>query len=362
MLLVGAVATLPHSKGALDDLLGSASMIFSKYLCAPLEPQQDGVAGCASGGSYEWDALRLPPNTSLLIYGPSLIREIAQLLLHAEQSSSDASITLVSSDAATDPSSAAVECFCGTTFVECSSCYDIAAWELGQNRRITYVTNYRQLQLPSGLDDLNRWIGEQHFTIAAVMGPHIPEYYGEETPGTRVIREVGATPGNVTRSMSERQTTSWADQMWDVFSSHFEPRKLIHVSPWFGSRAALALVEWPPPGDEAGVKATTFNTTEELGSACGAGLDVVTPHSSNEEFLGVPCNSGEMHQCIFVCERSAGAAPNNCKATPFVHMTQRFVELVRQCVGTAETASADLIRRDRGHYTYALETGSDSLL
>ena len=349
LALVGAVATLPHSNGALDDLLGSASMIYSKYICAPFEPQQDEAAGCASSDNYEWNALRLPTNTSLLIYGPSLIREIAQLLLHAEQSSPDASITLASSDAAVSPNNAALECSCGTTFVECSSCYDIAAWELGQNRRITYVTNYRQLQLPSGLDDLNRWIGEQQFTIAAVMGPHTPEYYGE------------AAPGNVTRSMYERQMIDWADQMWDMFSSHFEPRKLIHMSPWFGSEGSLGLVQWPPPGDEAGIKATTFNTTEELGSACGAGLDVVTPHDKPEEFLGVPCGSGEMHQCIFVCERRTGAAPNNCKATPFVHMTQQFVELVRQCVGNAETASADLIRRDRGHYTYALETGSDPL-
>ena len=346
LALVGAVATLPHSSGALDDLLGSASMIYSKYLCAA--PQQDGVAGCASGGTYEWDALRLPPNTSLLIYGPSLIREIAQLLLHAEQSSPDASITLVSSDAArasSDPIGNAVECFCGTTFVECSSCYDLAAWELGQNRRITYVTNYPPLQQPSGLDDLKRWIGEQQFTIAAVMGPHVPEFYDE------------VAPGNVTRSMFETQMTSWADQMWDVFSSHFEPRKLIHVSPWFGFPG---LVQWPPPGDEAGVKATTFNTTEELGSACGAGLDVVTPHDKPEEFLGVPCGAGDLHQCIFICESSTSAAPNNCKAAPFVHMAQQFVELVRQCAGNAETASADLIRRrDRGHYTYALETGSD---
>ena len=348
LALVGAVATpLSHSSSALDDLLGSASMLYSKYLCAA--PQQDGVEGCASGGTYEWDALRLPPNTSLLIYGPSLIRQIAQVLLHAEQSSPDASITLVSSEAqdTRDPTGNAIECFCGTTFVECSSCYDLAAWELGQNRRITYVTNYRQLQLPSGLDDLKRWIGEQQFTMAAIMGPHTPEYYGE------------VAPGNLTRSMYETQMTSWADQMWDVFSSHFEPRKLIHVSPWFGFPG---LVQWPPPGDEAGAKATTFNTTEELGSACGAGLDMVTPHDKPEEFLGVPCGIGPMHQCMFVCESSTSAAPNNCKATPFVHMAQRFVELVRQCAGNAETASAHLIRRrDRGHYTYALETGSDPL-
>merc|ERR1712085_138495 len=141
------------------------------------------------------------------------------------------------------------------------------------------MINYRPLQMPSGLDDLNRWIGKQQFTLAAVMAPHVPEYFG-------------------------------------VFSSHFEPRKLIHVSPWFGFPG---LVQWPPPGDEAGVKATTFNTTEELGSACGAGLDVVTPHDKPEEFLGVPCGAGDLHQCIFICESSTSAAPNNCKAAPFVH-------------------------------------------
>ena len=133
------------------------------------------------------------------------------------------------------------------------------------------------------------------------------------------------------------------------------------MSPWFGTDARLGLVKWPPPGDEAGVKATAFNTTEELGSACGAGLDDGTHHTEPEEFLGVPCDSGEMHQCIFVCERSRGATPNNCKPAPFVHMTQRFVELVHQCAGNAGTASADLIRRGRGRYTYALETGSDLL-
>ena len=332
MLALAVLSTLPHSNGTLDGLLGSASMIYSKFLCLSSGAQQDGVAGCASGGFTKWDALRLPPNTNLLIYGPSLIREIAQLLLHAEQSSPDASITLVSSDAAVGAGRAAVECFCGTTFVECSSCHDIATWELGQNRRLTFMINYRPLQMPSGLDDLNRWIGKQQFTLAAVMAPHVPEYFG-----------VAAAPGN------------WAAQLWDVFSSHFEPRKLIHVSPWFNFQG---LVQWPPPGDEAGVKATTFNTTEELGSVCGAG-EANQRRDKPEKFLGDPIDWCT-HQCIFVCEKSTGAAPNNCKATPFVHMTQRFVELVRQCVDTTETASADLIRRrDRGHYTHALEKGSD---
>ena len=348
MLALAVLATLPHSNGALDGLLGSASMIYSKFICASSGAQQDGVVGCASGGFTKWDALRLPPNTNLLIYGPSLVREIAQLLLHAEQSSPDASITLVSGDAAVDAGGAAVECFCGTTFVECSSCYDIATWELGQNRRLTSMINYRPLQIPSGLDDLNRWIGEQQFTLAAVMGPHVPKYFGVAAHG------------------------NWADQLWDVFSSHFEPMKLIHVSPWFGwaqpgptsPAPNQGLVHWPPPGDEAGVKATTFNTTKELGSWCGAGE--ANRRQAPMKFLGNPCGHGDAvlpqcgHQCIFVCERSTGAAPSNCKATPFVHMTQQFVGLVRQCVANAETASADLIRRrDRGHYTHALEKGSD---
>ena len=168
MLVLAVLATLPHSNGALDGLLGSASMIYSRFLCASSGAQQDGVVGCASSGFTKWDALRLPPNTNLLIYGPSLVREIAQLLLHAEQSSPDASMTLVSGDAAVDPGGAAVKCFCGTTFVECSSCNDIETWELGHNRRLTSMINNRPLQIPSGLDDLNRWIGEQQFTFGTM--------------------------------------------------------------------------------------------------------------------------------------------------------------------------------------------------
>jgi hypothetical protein len=106
MLALAVLATLPHSNDSLDGLLGSASMIYSRFLCASSGAQQDGVVGCASGGFTKWDALRLPPNTNLLIYGPSLVREIAQLLLHAEQSSPYASITLISGDAAVDPGGA----------------------------------------------------------------------------------------------------------------------------------------------------------------------------------------------------------------------------------------------------------------
>ena len=172
-------------------------------------------------------------------------------------------------------------------------------------------------------------------------------------------------PPCATSELSLAAPRNWADQLWDVFSSHFEPRKLIHVSPWFGwaqpgPTIPNPLVHWPPPGDEAGVKATTFNTTKELGSGCGAGE--ANRRQGPMKFLGNPCGHGDAvlpqcgHQCIFVCERSTGAAPSNCKATPFVHMTQQFVGLVRQCVANAETASADLIRRrDRGHYTHALE-------
>ena len=344
-----------HSASALDDLLGSASFLYSKYLCAPLE-WQDTVAGCAQSepaGSIEWDTLRLPPNTNLLIYGPSLIREIAQLLLQAEQSSPDASIRLVSGNR--DPFHADVGCFCGTTFVECASCYDMATWELGQNRRITYVTNYQELQLPSGLEDLDRWLGEQQFTIAAIMGPHLPEYYAEAENST----SNNGAPGHAKER--RQMTNGWADQLWDVFASHFEPRKLIHVSAWFGTEADFRLVEWPPPGDEAGAKATAFNTAEELGAVCGAPADHNPPadpidggpqatenSDSNRadgdyggedlegSHLPVPCDApscAAMHQCMFVCQRSPGTAPKNCDAAPFVHMTQRFVGMLAGQVG-----------------------------
>ena len=33
MLALAVLATLPHSNGALDGLLGSASMIYSKFAC-----------------------------------------------------------------------------------------------------------------------------------------------------------------------------------------------------------------------------------------------------------------------------------------------------------------------------------------
>ena len=188
------------------------------------------------------------------------------------------------------------------------------------------VTNYRDLQLPSGLHDLDRWLGQQQFTHAAVMGPHIPEYYGE--PSSKKVRSTHA-----------RQMASWADQLWNVLSSHFDPNTLIHVMPWFGTVNALGLVDWPPPGDEAGLKATTFDTTEQLGSRCGADLDLVTPHE-HEDFLGIPCENGELHQCIAVCQRNPGAAPSNCKAAPFVHMAQQFVELVRRRAGSADEPAA----------------------
>ena len=349
----------PHSASALDDLLGSASFLYSKYMCAPLE-WQDTVAGCAQSepaGSIEWDTLRLPPNTNLLIYGPSLIREIAQLLLQAEQSSPDASIRLVSGNR--DPFHADVGCFCGTTFVECASCYDMATWELGQNRRITYVTNYQELQLPSGLEDLDRWLGEQQFTTAAIMGPHLEEYYAEAENST----SNNGAPGHAKER--RQMTNGWADQLWDVFASHFEPRKLIHVSAWFGTEADFRLVEWPPPGDEAGAKATAFNTAEELGAVCGAPADHNPPAdpidggpqaSENSDsnradgddggddldvddlvsHLPVPCDAprcAAMHQCMFVCQRSPGTAPKNCDAAPFVHMTQRFVGMLAGQVG-----------------------------
>ena len=337
----------PHSASALDDLLGSASFLYSKYMCAPLE-WQDTVAGCAQSepaGSIEWDTLRLPPNTNLLIYGPSLIREIAQLLLQAEQSSPDASIRLVSGNR--DPHHGDIGCFCGTTLVECASCYDMATWELGQNRRITYVTNYLELQLPSGLEDLDRWLGEQQFTTAAIMGPHLEEYYAAAENST----SNNGAPGHAKER--RQMTNGWADQLWDVFASHFEPRKLIHVSAWFGTEADFGLVEWPPPGDEAGTKATAFNTTEELGAVCGSPgynkdpIDGGPQASENSDsnradgdyggedlegsHLPVPCDApscAAMHQCMFVCQRSPGTAPKNCDAAPFVHMTQRLVGLL----------------------------------
>ena len=67
------------------------------------------------------------------------------------------------------------------------------------------MTNYRDLQLPSGLHDLDRWLGQQQFTHAAVMGPHIPEYYGE-------------TSSKKARSTHARQMASWADPLFPVCS------------------------------------------------------------------------------------------------------------------------------------------------